>query len=80
MFGQIDDIRFNDANKEAAMLRKGQMVTYRVRKSTVRAIVRTVHKNGMVTVEATHELRSGKPYGCYMGYRYRMHPTDLRAT
>lgn len=60
-------------------MRKGQFVTYKVRKQTVRAVVRVVHRNGEVTVEARHVLRNGEPYGCYLGYRYRMVPADLRA-
>lgn len=59
-------------------MKRGQAVTYKVRKLTIRAIVRTVHRDGDVTVEATHELRGGKPHGCYMGYRYRMATADLR--
>lgn len=61
------------------MFRKDQMVTYAVRKLTIQAIVLTAHRDGSYTVEARHELREGKPHGCYMGYRYRMDRSDLRA-
>lgn len=58
-------------------MKKGKIVTYKVRKLLIEAIVRTMHRDGSVTVEARHELREGKPYGCYMGYRYRMTRSDL---
>ena len=60
------------------MLQKGQAVTYRVRKLAYGAVVRAVHRDGSVTIEATHQLRGGKPYGCYLGYRYRLARSYLR--
>jgi hypothetical protein len=60
---------------------KGDFVTYALRLNgpyRIQATVRTVHRDGSVTVEARHVLRSdGKPHGAYLGYRYRMDPADL---
>lgn len=58
-------------------LNRGQSVTYMVGAQTVRAIVRTRHLDGTVTVEAAHELRGGEPFGAYLGFRYRMDLNDL---
>lgn len=60
--------------------RKHQFVTYEVRGRTISAIVRAVHRDGTVTVEARHELdQSGNIRGCYLGYRYRYEANDLTA-
>lgn len=60
-------------------MKNGSLVTYTVHEQTVKAIVRASHRDGSVTVEARHELRNGEPHGCYLGYRYRMDPRDLKA-
>lgn len=63
-----------------AQLRKGSFVTYPVRKLTISAVVRTMHRDGSVTVEARHVLDASKPHGIsggYLGYRYRMAREDL---
>lgn len=59
-------------------MKKGTFVTYQVRRLTVEAVVRAAHRDGTFTVEARHELRDGKPHGCYLGYRYRMDRSDFR--
>lgn len=55
-------------------MKKGDFVTYRcAADGQVRAIVRTVHRDGSVTVEARHHLnREGNPDGGYLGYKYRL--------
>lgn len=56
-----------------------QIVTYQANNDTIRAIVRRVHRDGTVTVEARHVLdRKGRAVGGYIGFRYRVRARDLR--
>lgn len=60
-------------------LKPGTHVTYRPRHLdfNVSAIVRHVHRDGTVTVEARHILDdNGEPEGGYLGYTYRF-PKEL---
>ena len=65
--------------KAVKKIERGSFVRYRVRKMTIHAIVRACHRDGSVTVEARHVLKRGEPFGCYLGYLYRMDRADLRA-
>lgn len=61
------------------MYRKGEIVKYKADTKYIKAIVRTVHKTGGVTVEAQHHLNEkGEPSGAYLGFKYRMPCSDLR--
>ncbi len=60
-------------------MHKGQHLTYRLSGfGRVSAIVRTVHRDGSVTVEARHQLKDGEPVGPYLGYKYRMDSSKLQ--
>lgn len=60
--------------------RRGQFVTYKAGHLTIRAIVRNVHRDGTSTVEARFVLnRDGIPISGYLGYRYRLANSLLRA-
>lgn len=60
-----------------------QIVTYVARNGrgmTVQAHIHRCHRDGSYTVEARHFLdAAGKIVPCYLGYRYRLHASDLRA-
>lgn len=65
-------------------MKKGDFVLYSLpftnRMADVRAIVRTMHRDGTVTIEARHVLdKNGKPEGGYLGYRYRVGANLLRS-
>lgn len=63
----------------ATAIRKGAHLTYVCNAGvTVTAIARRVHRDDTVTVEARHTLdETGKPRGCYLGFRYRLDAGDL---
>lgn len=54
-------------------MRKGSLVKYKVRGRTYLAIIRTMHSDGTMTIEARHQLIGGHAVGSYLGYRYRVH-------
>ena len=60
-------------------LKRGDLVTYRAITMTFSAIVRHVHRDGSITVEALHELRNGTPIGCYIGERVRLEAKEVWA-
>lgn len=58
---------------------KGEAVEYTAGKNRIRAIVRTRHTDGTVTVEACHHLGDdGQPSGAYLGFKYRLRAFHLR--
>lgn len=59
---------------------RNSSVYYNVPGGTVSAVVRTIHRDGSVTVEAFHFVKDGKPQGGFLGYKYRMDRAALRAT
>lgn len=62
-------------------MRKGDHVTYKVWWSDWRvdAIVRSVHRDDSVTVEARFMLDvRGQRTGTYIGHRYRLHQNDVQ--
>ncbi len=61
-------------------MRKGDIVTYKVwwSKQRVNAIVRSVHRDGSVTVEARFMLdEKGEREGGYVGHKYRLYQNDV---
>jgi hypothetical protein len=62
----------------AMKFEKGSFVTYKVTTGKIRAIVRTVHRDGDYTVEARHYLDDrGRETGAYLGFKFRMDPVEL---
>lgn len=58
---------------------KDEAVKYTTNGQVVRAIVRTVHRDGTRTVEAQHFLdEEGRSRGPYLGFKYRLNLADLR--
>lgn len=63
-------------------LEKHQFVTYRAwgTGSEISAIIKCMHRDGTVTVEAQHFLNAdGEITGAYLGYRYRMAQHEVQA-
>ena len=59
---------------------RGEIVTYEANGLLIEAIVRTLHRDGSVTVEARWVLPARRQGGGYLGYRYRMKTSDLVST
>jgi hypothetical protein len=62
--------------------KKGQVGYYRDMQGNgpvVRAIVRRVHRDGTVTVEAQWSVENEGRFGCYLGYKYRFDAEHLFA-
>lgn len=57
--------------------KKGDTVFYKTGADTVRASVKTVHRDGSVTVMALFYHRDGKGVPGYLGFTYRMDADDL---
>ena len=61
-------------------MKKRGIVIYSIRSSDVRAQVQTVHRDRTVTVKALFYLSAdGKAIPGYLGFKYRMAASDLRA-
>ncbi|HEV2570967.1 MAG TPA: hypothetical protein VGU72_04455 [Beijerinckiaceae bacterium] len=54
-------------------IKRGAIGTYRTDVGTViSGIVRSIHRDDTITVEARFEIVKGQRNGCYIGHRYRM--------
>lgn len=61
-------------------MKRNEWVTYTSGRYTYKAIVRTVHKDGTMTVEAFYPIdESGKAAGAFIGYKLRLDRRDLRS-
>lgn len=60
-----------------AKYKKGDTVFYKTGADTVRASVKTVHRDGSVTITALFYQRDGKDAPGCLGFTYRMDAADL---
>jgi hypothetical protein len=57
---------------------RGETVFYKVREAPIRARVKSLHRDGMVTVTALFAVDSaGQDIPGYLGYNYRIDPAEL---
>ena len=58
---------------------KGEFVKYQAGGQTVKAVIKTRHTDGTVTVEAQHFLNEeGRIMQPYLGFKYRLPMSALR--
>lgn len=59
-------------------MQRNALVRYTVREHEVEAIVRTIHRDGSVTVEPRFFVRDGKRTPGYIGGKVRLEAADCR--